>query len=226
MNDLDVRKRIDLHFGRTNFTSNTNYVEFYFHCCFYELFNIESCWESDLEGIEILDLLKCLEIDFDKEFLIDAFKNQKNHSVEVFHSNNDEQVFAYFDLKKDPTDQNDMFFLGISCRQKNEPQIHEMLLNIYRKLKTTSSFNFDIYNKRLYNKVFQSFFYFYENYYSENKRQIHNHNLTQRDDTINIDYLKYKEIISKSEATEEHANELAEESKENWWAKNKKRFLK
>jgi hypothetical protein len=177
MNDIEIRKSVDLHFGRTNFPSSIKYVEFYFHCCFYELFNIESCWDSDLTGNEILDLLKILEVDFNKELALDVFLNQKDHSVEVFHSNNDEQVFAYFDLKKDPTDQNDMFFLGISCRRDDEPQIHEILLNIYRKLKTTSPFSFDIWNKKLYNKVFRSYFYFYENNYNSDKRQMHHHNL-------------------------------------------------
>jgi len=41
-----------------------------------------------------------------------------------------------------------------------------------------------------------------------------------------INYLKYKEAIRQSEATEEHANELANESKKRWWAENKRRFAK
>jgi hypothetical protein len=41
-----------------------------------------------------------------------------------------------------------------------------------------------------------------------------------------IDYLQFKEIISKSEASEEQASELARESKENWWNENKHRFTK
>lgn len=41
-----------------------------------------------------------------------------------------------------------------------------------------------------------------------------------------VDYLKYKETILKSEANEEQANELADESKKRWWAENKTRFIK
>jgi len=41
-----------------------------------------------------------------------------------------------------------------------------------------------------------------------------------------IDYLKYKETIKQSKATEEQANELANESKSNWWKENKNRFIK
>ncbi|WP_448699475.1 hypothetical protein ACFGVR_20890 [Mucilaginibacter sp. AW1-3] len=41
-----------------------------------------------------------------------------------------------------------------------------------------------------------------------------------------VNYLKYKEAIRNSEATEEQANELADESKKNWWAENKHRFIK
>jgi len=41
-----------------------------------------------------------------------------------------------------------------------------------------------------------------------------------------VNYLKYKEAIRKSKGTEEQANMLADESKKNWWAENKKRFIK
>lgn len=41
-----------------------------------------------------------------------------------------------------------------------------------------------------------------------------------------VDYLKYKETIKESKASEEQANQLANESKSNWWNDNKNRFLK
>jgi hypothetical protein len=41
-----------------------------------------------------------------------------------------------------------------------------------------------------------------------------------------VDYLKYKEAIRKSKATEEQANNLANESKKRWWIENKHRFIK
>ncbi|WP_031427396.1 hypothetical protein [Flavimarina sp. Hel_I_48] len=41
-----------------------------------------------------------------------------------------------------------------------------------------------------------------------------------------LDYLKYKEAISKSQGTEEQAQELARESKARWWEENKERFIK
>ena len=41
-----------------------------------------------------------------------------------------------------------------------------------------------------------------------------------------VNYLKYKEAISKSEGTESHANKLANESKKRWWAENNERFIK
>lgn len=41
-----------------------------------------------------------------------------------------------------------------------------------------------------------------------------------------IDYLKFKEIIKNSEGTEEEANRLADESKKDWWRRNKRRFIK
>ena len=39
-----------------------------------------------------------------------------------------------------------------------------------------------------------------------------------------MDYLEYLEITSKSKATQEDADKLADELNENWWAKNRNRF--
>jgi hypothetical protein len=41
-----------------------------------------------------------------------------------------------------------------------------------------------------------------------------------------LNYLKYKESVKKIQATEEQADELAEESKKRWWKENKHRFIK
>lgn len=41
-----------------------------------------------------------------------------------------------------------------------------------------------------------------------------------------LDYLNFREIASKSKATQEQIDELAKDSKSSWWAKNKNRFIK
>ena len=41
-----------------------------------------------------------------------------------------------------------------------------------------------------------------------------------------LDYIKFREIASKSKATQEEIDELAKESKSTWWDKNKNRFIK
>jgi hypothetical protein len=41
-----------------------------------------------------------------------------------------------------------------------------------------------------------------------------------------LDYIKFREIASKSKATEDQINDAAKESKSDWWAKNKSRFVK
>jgi len=41
-----------------------------------------------------------------------------------------------------------------------------------------------------------------------------------------MDYLNYLEITSKSKATQEDADKLADELNENWWSENRKRFIK
>lgn len=41
-----------------------------------------------------------------------------------------------------------------------------------------------------------------------------------------MDYLEYLEVTSKSKANQEDADKLADELNENWWAKNRNRFIK
>ena len=41
-----------------------------------------------------------------------------------------------------------------------------------------------------------------------------------------MDYLDYLEITSKSEATQNDADKLADELNEDWWSKNCNRFIK
>ncbi|UZO79603.1 hypothetical protein NBT05_11630 [Aquimarina sp. ERC-38] len=41
-----------------------------------------------------------------------------------------------------------------------------------------------------------------------------------------LDYLKFREIASKSEALQEQIDKIAIESKKSWWNKNKDRFIK
>ena len=40
-----------------------------------------------------------------------------------------------------------------------------------------------------------------------------------------LNYLRYKELISKSKASQNDADELASEVNKNWWEKNKNKFL-
>ena len=41
-----------------------------------------------------------------------------------------------------------------------------------------------------------------------------------------MDYLDYLEITSKSKATQDDADNLADELNENWWSENRNRFIK
>ena len=40
-----------------------------------------------------------------------------------------------------------------------------------------------------------------------------------------IDYLSYKELLSKSKATQADVDKLAKEVKKGWWKKNRKRLV-
>ncbi|WP_432411438.1 hypothetical protein [Rasiella sp. SM2506] len=41
-----------------------------------------------------------------------------------------------------------------------------------------------------------------------------------------LDYLKFREIASKSKASQKQIDEIATQSKDSWWIKNKSRFVK
>jgi hypothetical protein len=41
-----------------------------------------------------------------------------------------------------------------------------------------------------------------------------------------LDFIKFREIASKSKASQDEIDEIARESKSNWWEKNKNRFIK
>jgi len=41
-----------------------------------------------------------------------------------------------------------------------------------------------------------------------------------------LDYLKFREIASKSKASQKQIDELSSGSKSSWWTKNKSRFVK
>jgi hypothetical protein len=41
-----------------------------------------------------------------------------------------------------------------------------------------------------------------------------------------LDYIRYREIVSKSKATQKNADELAKEINKSWWDKNRHKFEK
>lgn len=41
-----------------------------------------------------------------------------------------------------------------------------------------------------------------------------------------LDFIRFREIASKSKLSQEQIDELAKESKASWWEKNKSRFIK
>jgi hypothetical protein len=41
-----------------------------------------------------------------------------------------------------------------------------------------------------------------------------------------IDYARYKELTSKSKATQKEIDDLADQVNKDWWTENRKRFIK
>jgi hypothetical protein len=50
-------------------------------------------------------------------------------------------------------------------------------------------------------------------------------NVNLEDIQKSLDYIRYKEIISKSTATELDIEKLAAEVNESWWSKNKSKYI-
>lgn len=175
------RQLIDLHLTAKDGQTDQKYAEICFSCCFYEMFPTEdSSWETSLNGSEVMEILSDLNIVVNPKYLLQKYSDSRNHAVEVFHSKTDERVFAYFDLQKEAKDENDMFFFGLSFNINDESTVFEKIMAIYKKLRIVTPLCYDLQNKNLYNKVFRSYFYFYENRYNKYKRQLLHHNLKAR----------------------------------------------
>lgn len=181
MTDHDQRTLIDLHLNPKDGQTDQSYAEIGFNCCFYELFPTEdSKWETALDGSEIKQVLCMLGIAVNPKYLLQKYRDTRNHDVEVFHSKTDERVFAYFDLQNEAKDENDMFLIGLSFNLTEESTILEKIMHIYKQLNICSPLSYDVKNKALYNKVFRSYFYFYGNSYNKHMRQLVHHNLKAR----------------------------------------------
>jgi len=178
MTELELRQKLDLHHSKVSLAENANYVEFFFDASFYEFFNMDGLgWTTELSGHEVDKILTILKINWNRQYIIDNYMDSNYHNTDVFHCPFEEQVFAYFDLAKDPTDQMNTFGFGIRCNKNTEAEILDNLLSLYRKLKFSTPFTYDIYNQSLYCKVFKSYFYFYKSQYLENSRRLIHHNL-------------------------------------------------
>ncbi|MCX6189241.1 MAG: hypothetical protein NTW54_06525 [Bacteroidetes bacterium] len=180
--NLKLRKQIDLHFG-SKYYDTILYSEISFFAPFGEVFNLSESilgQKGLLKGNELIDLANSLNIKLDKDFLINQYLDDINKCVEVYHSESDEQVFMYFDLERDETDQIGMFFLGIRFK-KTEDLVIQKTLEIYKRLQTSSKYSFDNYGTELYRKVFKSFSYFYNGIYDKlSPRQINHHDLNSK----------------------------------------------
>ncbi len=126
------------------------YVDFYFYACLDEIFAVkDSDWESDLNGNEIQEIAEYLEVNIDINHIIETYWNDSQNNIEIFHSKNDYSTFLYFDLRRMRTDQNDMFFFGVRCTDKYKEKIMNKLVSIYDLLKTTGSFNYEKWGRKL-----------------------------------------------------------------------------
>ena len=153
-----------------------NYVEFSFCLPINDLFYEK--WDEDKpkpDGKEITRVSNTLGATFDKGQIEKDYWNQTN-SVEVYHSKGNKEVFIMFDLIRDPYDQCDMISIGIRCDRRDDNEVRDILLALYKKGNPRSNFEIDYFNRSLYRQIFNSDFYFYKK--EENRgRKINHHNL-------------------------------------------------
>lgn len=153
-----------------------NYVEFSFSLPINDLFYEK--WDANVlkpDGHEINGIADVLAVPINKPQVEKDYWNNTDN-VEVYHSDNDREVFIMFDLIRDPYDQCNMIHLGVRCLRNNDEEIRDRLLHLYKKRNPRSNFQIDYFNQSIYRKIFGSDFYFYK--LEENKnRRINHHNL-------------------------------------------------
>ncbi|MCF8716433.1 hypothetical protein JM658_16520 [Joostella atrarenae] len=127
------------------------YVDFYFYACLDELFAVEnSYWKTDLNGNEISELAKSLNININIPLVVKNYWNEEINNIEIFHSSDDDLVFLYLDIRRMRTDQNDIFLFGVRCTEFQKENIMNRLMSVYDLLKTTGSFNYDKWGWKFY----------------------------------------------------------------------------
>ena len=130
---------------------NVKYVDFYFYACLDELFAVEnSYWKTNLNGNEISELADSLNIKIDVTLIIKNYWNEDINNIEIFHSSSNDLVFLYFDIRRMRTDQNDMFFFGVRCKEEQKNDVMRQLMRIYDLLMTTGSFCYDKWGWKFY----------------------------------------------------------------------------
>ena len=173
-----IQRRIDLHYYKSDFSFLKNYTEFSCYLCFYDVFNInenDSLNENSKNGNGIEDLFSMLEIEYDFNSIIKKYMDTKYRDVDIYHNKNDEKIFIYLDLEQEPTDQSNMFFIGLSCPIEKVEKIMPLLNKIYESSGTKSDLKTDEINSELYYDIFHSFYYFYDGNYNKFKKQIIHH---------------------------------------------------
>jgi hypothetical protein len=182
MNSIEQKsveqKRIDLHYYKSDFSFLEKYYEFSFYVCFYDVFNVndnDSLNENSNKGNGVEDLFNILEIDFDFNLILTKYMDRKYRDIDVFQNKNDEMTFVYLDLEQEPTDQSNMFFIGVSCSSEKADEILSIMNKIYNSSGTKSEFKIDKTNSELYYKIFHSFYYLYDGNFNKFKKQIIHH---------------------------------------------------
>ena len=136
-----------------------DYCEFSTCLPFEELFYEK--WEDNLSDMvvdnTIYDLTKLLNIFIDRKILENGHQG-RDKRIDVFHAKGNQEVFAYFDHFKEPTDQNDMIYFAVRLPRANESKVFELFYRLYTKSSPRCNFQIDCWNQSNYHRVFKSEF--------------------------------------------------------------------
>jgi hypothetical protein len=141
------------------------YIEFSFHLPFFDLTHVSwASIDSSKErgdNHEIMAIAQWLDVALDTDVLLQRYGKQAldTGDVYVYYNANNPQIFLYFDLHKDPTDQCSMIQFGLRCPFEQREMAMKLIEPLFYKSGPRSPLMMDTYNDILLRNVETPDFY-------------------------------------------------------------------
>lgn len=121
---------------------------------FYEMY-FPGEWGDDYSSADpalLRELSAALNVDLDPAHLYKLYDETKYREgdIYIFYSRNSKDVFLYFDLLKEETDQMAMIVLGARIFTKDMERIRKILMKLYLRSAPRSAWQEDYFNRALW----------------------------------------------------------------------------